>query len=110
MPLRLFHDNTIEIRTHKLSQPVPSRTWRKASCTASFGVAQLLPGESTANLLARADASLYHSKKSGRNRVYSETDTSVAWLREAHQIMTRQAERSRGPAPFAETLNALLAR
>lgn len=82
----------------------------KASCTASFGVAQLLPGESTANLLARADASLYHSKKSGRNRVYSETDTSVAWLREAHQIMTRQAERSRGPAPFAETLNALLAR
>ncbi len=83
---------------------------RKVVCTASFGVAQLLPGESTANLLARADASLYHSKESGRNKVYSETDTSVAWLREAHQIMASQDSRSRQAQPFAQTLHTLLAR
>lgn len=83
---------------------------RKVSCTASFGVAQLLPGESTANLLARADASLYHSKESGRNKVYSQTDSSVAWLREAHQTMVRQDARGHQAQPFAGTLHTLLAR
>lgn len=37
--------------------------------TASFGVAQRKPGESLAELIARADAALYQAKASGRDRV-----------------------------------------
>lgn len=37
--------------------------------TASFGVAQLLPGESKNNLIKRTDNALYTAKASGRNRV-----------------------------------------
>jgi diguanylate cyclase (GGDEF)-like protein len=37
--------------------------------TASFGVAELLPGESIAELLARADVALYAAKNEGRNCV-----------------------------------------
>ena len=37
--------------------------------TASFGVAQLLEGEGTSALVARADARLYQAKQAGRNRV-----------------------------------------
>jgi diguanylate cyclase len=37
--------------------------------TASFGVAQLRRGESSASLIRRADAKLYASKSNGRNKV-----------------------------------------
>lgn len=37
--------------------------------TASFGIAQLRPGESMDGLVNRADGGLYEAKKSGRNRV-----------------------------------------
>jgi two-component system cell cycle response regulator len=37
--------------------------------TFSVGVAQLAPGESAHDLVARADQSLYTSKEAGRNRV-----------------------------------------
>ena len=37
--------------------------------TASFGVAQCGPDEGVADLLARADAMLYHAKNEGRDRV-----------------------------------------
>jgi diguanylate cyclase (GGDEF)-like protein len=37
--------------------------------TASFGVAQLLPGEDVAAWLKRADGALYEAKHKGRNRV-----------------------------------------
>lgn len=37
--------------------------------TASFGVAELLPGEDEDRLVARADAALYRAKQNGRNRV-----------------------------------------
>jgi diguanylate cyclase (GGDEF)-like protein len=37
--------------------------------TASFGVAELRPGETSDGLLERADSALYQAKKNGRNRV-----------------------------------------
>ncbi|TCK09519.1 GGDEF domain-containing protein [Marinobacterium mangrovicola] len=37
--------------------------------TASFGVSQLRPGESSATLMQRADERLYWAKRGGRNRV-----------------------------------------
>ena len=37
--------------------------------TASFGVAQYVPGETVAQLIARADECLYLSKRNGRNQV-----------------------------------------
>lgn len=39
------------------------------STTASFGVAELLPGEAEASLLKRADQALYRGKAAGRNCV-----------------------------------------
>jgi diguanylate cyclase (GGDEF)-like protein len=38
--------------------------------TASFGIAEIIAGEDTANaIIARADAALYHAKQDGRNCV-----------------------------------------
>ena len=39
------------------------------SITCSFGVAQYAPGETAAELIARADAALYRAKTNGRNQV-----------------------------------------
>jgi diguanylate cyclase (GGDEF)-like protein len=39
--------------------------------TASFGVAELVPGEPLASFYQRSDERLYHAKHSGRNRVSS---------------------------------------
>ncbi|PDQ19180.1 GGDEF domain-containing protein, partial [Mesorhizobium sanjuanii] len=38
-------------------------------CTASFGVAELQPGEGFAGLTQRADEALYQAKRGGRDRV-----------------------------------------
>jgi len=42
--------------------------------TASFGVAQVRPGDTPAAVLARADRALYLAKESGRNNVKTELD------------------------------------
>ena len=39
--------------------------------TASFGVAQALPGEEADHMIMRTDVALYTAKKLGKNRVYS---------------------------------------
>ncbi|MCA9080970.1 MAG: diguanylate cyclase [Planctomycetaceae bacterium] len=46
--------------------------------TASFGVAQLEPGDDVAELLHRADQALYDAKRSGRNRTCERRRETVA--------------------------------
>lgn len=51
--------------------------------TASFGLAQLAPGETGEAVLARADKALYEAKGAGRDRVVcapSPNDPRVSWL------------------------------
>lgn len=49
--------------------------------TASFGVAELTPGESASSLMRRADAALYAAKNSGRDcvRLSGEVPSTRAW-------------------------------
>jgi diguanylate cyclase (GGDEF)-like protein len=42
---------------------------RTIGATASFGVAEMRPGLSAVELIARADAALYRAKRAGKNRV-----------------------------------------
>ncbi len=60
----------------QIRQQLERELWKKPGApntmlrvTASFGLAELEPGESTSNLISRADAKLYESKQNGRNRV-----------------------------------------
>lgn len=46
--------------------------------TASFGVAELVKGESLSDLMQRADQALYDAKKSGRDRVRVASNNSVS--------------------------------
>lgn len=46
--------------------------------TASFGVAEMRPGESFDDLYLRADAALYRAKQQGRNRVVTDRDMAIA--------------------------------
>ncbi len=45
--------------------------------TISAGIAQLRCGESVADLIARADVCLYASKRAGRDRITTDTDTGL---------------------------------
>ncbi len=56
------------LRRSLASLPLPAGK-DTALVTASFGVAQRLPGEGGGDLLRRADAALYQAKREGRNRV-----------------------------------------
>jgi len=58
--------------------------------TASFGVAELLPGESASSLMRRADAALYEAKKNGRDCVRISGSTPTTKARE-HRSAQRRA-------------------
>lgn len=64
--------NAAEARivAEKLRQAIANHRFDEAGrITVSFGVAQYAPGEVTADLIARADRTLYQAKANGRNRV-----------------------------------------
>ncbi len=58
---------------------------------ASFGVSQLLPDETSAGLIKRADTALYRAKNSGRNR------TMTASGNDEHPSGTQMSDRLRQP-------------
>lgn len=68
-------ENAAKIASQIKAQ-LDSQFWQKPGApntllrvTASFGVAELVSGEGTSALVARADAKLYAAKQAGRNRV-----------------------------------------
>jgi diguanylate cyclase len=50
---------------------------RLGRITISIGVALLRPDDTAQSLIERADACLYGAKRSGRNRVVSESDVAA---------------------------------
>lgn len=57
--------------------------------TASFGVAELLPGESPSSLMRRADAALYEAKNSGRDCVRVSGAKALPTVRELRSAARR---------------------
>ena len=47
---------------------------RKLNCTASFGIAEIHPGDTYSNAFKRADEALYRAKESGRDKVCGSED------------------------------------
>ena len=59
------------------------------SCTASFGVAELHPGETIADLMRRADEALYLAKNAGRDCVRVSSGPGGEWSSSAIVINSR---------------------
>jgi diguanylate cyclase len=67
---------TVTAILDQVRQEICTRTLKRRSTnedlgmvTISVGVAEFCLGETTANLMERADAAMYASKRNGRNRV-----------------------------------------
>ncbi len=57
------------VQAETLKATLAKHKFKTGQVTASFGVASLLPKETTNDLMRRADENLYSAKLSGRNRV-----------------------------------------
>jgi diguanylate cyclase (GGDEF)-like protein len=57
------------VQAETLKATLAKHKFKTGQVTASFGVASLLPSETTNDLIRRADENLYSAKLSGRNRV-----------------------------------------
>ncbi|HET7540516.1 MAG TPA: diguanylate cyclase [Polyangiaceae bacterium] len=64
---------TERIRSALESQPITAPNGQPLKVTASFGVAELGPGETLEQVVDRADRAMYAAKGAGRNRVLSTT-------------------------------------
>ncbi len=51
----------------RLREAIAGHDWKEGAVTASFGIARRQSGELLGSLFGRADAALYHAKRSGRN-------------------------------------------
>jgi diguanylate cyclase (GGDEF)-like protein len=51
----------------RLREAIAGHAWQEMTVTASFGIARRQSGELLGSLFGRADAALYHAKRSGRN-------------------------------------------
>jgi diguanylate cyclase len=73
-------DTLEEIRVEVSSRILKRRSTNEdlGAVTVSAGFAEMLPGESTEALLERADAALYASKRTGRNKVSSAPAVAAA--------------------------------
>jgi diguanylate cyclase (GGDEF)-like protein len=87
-----------------LAERVRQRVEEKLDTTISIGVAANIPGESSTDLLSRADAALYNAKQEGRNCVslHEGIEGRIATIRTAS---TRPAEQ---PLPTTAGINPLL--
>lgn len=71
-------ENTLGL-AEKLRRAIEGAEWPKnLQVTASFGVAQLVAGESPTEFIARADRALYVAKAQGRNCVRASTQEAVS--------------------------------
>lgn len=77
------------------------------SITASFGVAQMEPGDSVSSLLRRADRALYLSKENGRNR--TTTLTNEEFLSGVAPNKQPEVEKPDDPFVFRTTFLACVA-
>lgn len=96
-------------RSERLRQTISRTEFAQLSgntITASFGVAQIEPGDSVASLLRRADRALYISKESGRNR--TTTLTNEEFLNGAEPVPP-QPETKHDPFVFRTTFYACVA-
>lgn len=74
--------------------------------TASFGVAEIEPGDTAASVVQRADKALYMSKHSGRNKT---SQLTVKQLRSADPSMVRPPVEENGPCEFRCIIRACIA-
>lgn len=65
-PLETAIDRAERVRRVIMNAKISSR--EELSVTASFGVAQVEPGDTSESVIKRADEALFDAKKSGRNR------------------------------------------
>lgn len=73
-------DNAVGL-AEKLRRCIEQQDWpEQLNVTASFGVAQMAPGESPTDFIARADKALYSAKAQGRNCVCSSLMAETATL------------------------------